>query len=413
MEDLFKGTTCDEESQNPVLNILSSMMSSNPAQHYYHESLNQEFLDDAWEEGELFQNHADSNWQEEVAEELWNHVADPQQLDFAWEESAMKADVEDYEKSEEIEDYLKEWNQEKVKNYSFTRDNKFSDYENCYELSIQKEKSGETDEAILLLEIEVQKHPDHSEAWSLLGKLHAKNDDDTKAISAMLRGLEVDPYNLDLLLSLGISCTNELDQDQALSYLKTWIQHHPLYSDIPVSESNLKEDIIEAFKVASSINNSDSDVFQALGVLNYLSSDFETAEQNFRAALYLRQDDAAIWNRLGASLAKQEKTAEAFECYHKSLEIRPDYVRTWGNLGLAYATIKDYESCARFYLCALSLNPNATHIYNYLTSAFIMMNRYDLLEKLSTKDPSVFSNEFQIISRAQLPRSANWEEEFN
>ena len=111
----------------------------------------------------------------------------------------------------------------------------------------------------------------------------------------MLRGLEIDPYNLDLLMSLGISCTNEFDEDQVLNYLKTWIQHHPLYSEIPVHENhNLKEDILEAFKVASSINNQDSDVFLALGVLSYLSGEYINAEEAFRAALMLKQDDAAL-----------------------------------------------------------------------------------------------------------------------
>ena len=93
--------------------------------------------------------------------------------------------------------------------------------------------------------------------------------------------------------------------------------------------------------------------------------------------------------------------------------MKPDFVRTWGNLGLAYANIKDYENSARFYLCALSLNPNAYHLYNNVSTAFIMLNRYDLLEKLSLRDPSLFSDEFQIITRDQLPKSSKWGEEFN
>ena len=91
-------------------------------------------------------------------------------------------------------------------------------------------------------------------------------------------------------MSYGISCTNEFDEAQALNYLKTWIQHHPLYAEIPVHENkDLKEDILEAFHVAASINMQDPDVFQALGVLHYLTGEFEQAEENFRAALMLKQ----------------------------------------------------------------------------------------------------------------------------
>lgn len=33
-------------------------------------------------------------------------------------------------------------------------------------------------EAALALEAEVQAHPEHAEAWRLLGTVHAENDDD-------------------------------------------------------------------------------------------------------------------------------------------------------------------------------------------------------------------------------------------
>ena len=41
---------------------------------------------------------------------------------------------------------------------------------------------------------------------------HAENDVDRRAIDALRRAVEVDPQNLDALLALGVSYTNELDQ---------------------------------------------------------------------------------------------------------------------------------------------------------------------------------------------------------
>lgn len=43
----------------------------------------------------------------------------------------------------------------------------------------------------------------------------------------MDRALEADPGNLEVLLSLGVSHTNELDQSEALSYLHRWLTQHP------------------------------------------------------------------------------------------------------------------------------------------------------------------------------------------
>lgn len=413
MENLFKNSSCDESSFNPVMSALTSFMTSDPNLHQYESQEQFEGLHDIWEEQEALQSvPLDSHWQDhENPEEIWTRLAQMNNLDHAWDESEQ---FHENDQSDEIDNFLQQFAEENTKSYKFQSTEKYLALENCYELAIEKEIIGETDEAILLLEAEVQRNPEHSEAWGLLGKLHAKNDEDVRAISAMMQGLQVDPYNLDLLMSLGISCTNEFDSDQALNYLKTWIQHHPLYSEIPVNEhSNLAEDVLEAFHVAASINMQDPDVFQAIGVLSYLSSNYIAAEENFRAALMLKENDAPLWNRLGASLAKQLRVPEAFECYHKALELKPDFVRTWGNLGLAYGSAKDYLTSARFYLCALSLNPNAHHMYTPLSTAFIMMNRYDLLEKLAYKDPSLFTDEFQVITRDQLPKGNIWGHEFN
>ena len=46
--------------------------------------------------------------------------------------------------------------------------------------------------------------------------MHAENDDDARAIAAMTRALAAEPGNLDVLLSLSVSHTNELDSKEAL-----------------------------------------------------------------------------------------------------------------------------------------------------------------------------------------------------
>jgi peroxin-5 len=41
--------------------------------------------------------------------------------------------------------------------------------------------------------------------------------------------LKANPNNLDCLLSLGVSCTNVLDEVKAMNYLKRWIMLNPKY----------------------------------------------------------------------------------------------------------------------------------------------------------------------------------------
>lgn len=64
---------------------------------------------------------------------------------------------------------------------------------------------------ILVLTFQVRAKPDNAPAWRLLGTVHAENDDDRQAIAALQRAMKADPQNLEVLLALGISHTNELD----------------------------------------------------------------------------------------------------------------------------------------------------------------------------------------------------------
>ena len=45
-----------------------------------------------------------------------------------------------------------------------------------------------------------------------------------------VNALRGDPKNLDSLLSLGVSCTNILDEVKAMNYLKHWIINNPKYA---------------------------------------------------------------------------------------------------------------------------------------------------------------------------------------
>ncbi|XP_042497602.1 peroxisome biogenesis protein 5-like [Macadamia integrifolia] len=111
-------------------------------------------------------------------------------------------------------------------------------------------RKGLLSEAVLALEAEVLKNPDNAEGWRLLGITHAENDDDQQAIASMMRAQEVDPTNLEVLLALGVSHTNELEQAAALKYLYRWLQHHPKYgtlAPLEKSDSLYYADVVRLF----------------------------------------------------------------------------------------------------------------------------------------------------------------------
>ena len=48
-----------------------------------------------------------------------------------------------------------------------------------------------------------------------------------QAIAALKKALSVSPGNAEVLLSLGVSYTNEWDQRRAITYLMEWLKHQP------------------------------------------------------------------------------------------------------------------------------------------------------------------------------------------
>lgn len=90
-------------------------------------------------------------------------------------------------------------------------------------------KEGLLNEAILAFEACVKKEEYRSEGWRFLGICHADNENDISAIAAFLKCYELDPYDLDALLQLGVSYTNEIDPFRAITYLRNWIANHADY----------------------------------------------------------------------------------------------------------------------------------------------------------------------------------------
>ena len=54
------------------------------------------------------------------------------------------------------------------------------------------------------------------EAWRYLGQAQAENEGETQAIAALLKAVSIDPYNLEALMMLGVSYTNDLEEVRGL-----------------------------------------------------------------------------------------------------------------------------------------------------------------------------------------------------
>jgi len=271
---------------------------------------------------------------------------------------------------------------QKSNDYQLQKDNPYADHPDPLAEAQRLIAEGRDREALLCLEAEVTRNPESSEGWRQLGQLYAEMDQDVEAIQCLRKGHEVDPYNLDSLLALGVSCTNELDQLPALRYLRMWIENHEEHQvlvqglEMPAEYEYeaWRQQVTALYKEAAAANPLDSNVFVALGVMENINRNYDGAVMALATACRLRPNDHTVWNKLGATLANSGKSEQAVVAYHQGLQLKPNYARSWSNLAIAHANLGQHADAARFYLSSLVLNPEATHIWNFLHSAVLNMN---------------------------------------
>lgn len=283
--------------------------------------------------------------------------------------------------------------------YSFADPNPYVGHQNPSKDGQKLFRNGLLSEAILALEAEVRHNPGNAEVWQLLGITHAENDNDLQAIASMVQARHADPNNLEVLLALGVSHTNELEKHEALKCLQTWLQQHPKYGRL------LPTDLIKGlnhanvtclFHEAAQISPEDGDIHMVLGVLYNLSQEYDKAIGAFHSALKLNPRDYSLWNKVGATQANRHQNAEALYAYQKALDLKPNYVRAWSNLSNCYANQGRYDESLRFNVRALCMNPKADNGWQYLRIYLRCAEREDLLDACDRRDLDLLQKEYSL-----------------
>jgi peroxin-5 len=272
-------------------------------------------------------------------------------------------------------------------------------------------QEGDTSEAILCFESEVRNvDGNNADAWLMLGKCHAENDQDRKAITCLENAVERDPFSTEALLALGVSYVNELDYERAYKNLNNWLTHNPNYAGLEMMSTapnsgqegalyqlkSLLKQAKEYDEVNGSIENS-VDVLEALGVVCNVTREFDEAVESFRTASTLRPDGYQLFNKLGATLANSNRSDEAQDAYQSALAIKPKYARAWLNMAISHSNLHNHEEAARCYLQALSLNRGAVHVWSYLRIALTCSEKWDLLPLAASQDLDAFQQHYDFI----------------
>lgn len=303
------------------------------------------------------------------------------------------------------------------KEYKFNEENPMIDAENVLEKGKTFLAQGDIPSAVLCFEAAAKQNPENVEAWELLGTTQAENENDPNAIPALKQALELQPNNLNVLMSLAVCYTNESYQREALRHLKNWLAANPKYSHlVPQAEppeegaasltssiikGNSLQDVQSLFLKAVHQNPTevDGDVQEALGVLFNLSQDYDKAVDCFQAAVSVRPNNAKTWNRLGASMANGNRNVEAVSAYQNALALEPGFIRARYNVGIICINLKSYKEACEHLLTALNHQATSTSragmnsaqqmsdsVWNTLRMAVSLAGRRELQEAIEKRD---------------------------
>ncbi|OJJ98218.1 hypothetical protein ASPACDRAFT_79772 [Aspergillus aculeatus ATCC 16872] len=391
-------------------------------------------------------------WQRVQAEAAVTRKLADGETDFNIDENLHMGDMGDWDGFETLNTRFRN---PQLGEYLFEEDNVFQNVNNPFEEGVKiMREGGNLSLAALAFEAAVQKDPQHVQAWTMLGTAQAQNEKELPAIRALEQALKIDAGNLDALMGLAVSYTNEGYDSTAYRTLERWLSvKYPQIinpkdvsedADLGFTDRQLLHDrvtdlFIQAAQLSPSGEQMDPDVQVGLGVLFYCAEEYDKAVDCFSAALASTESGTTnqqeqlhlLWNRLGATLANSGRSEEAIEAYEQALNINPNFVRARYNLGVSCINIGCYPEAAQHLLGALSMHRvveqegrerareiiggeggiadeqlermlhvsqnQSTNLYDTLRRVFSQMGRRDLADQVvAGMDVNVFRKEFEF-----------------
>lgn len=102
-----------------------------------------------------------------------------------------------------------------------------------------------------------------------------------------------------------------------------------------------------------------------LGVMYYLSDDWERAEKYYRRSLALKENERMAHNNLGVIYLNQGSYGRAEKEFYQELAVNPNYDKALFNLGDLYYRKKDFSRANDFFQAALQVNPRYYEAYEH------------------------------------------------
>ncbi|MGQ9802030.1 MAG: sulfatase-like hydrolase/transferase [Candidatus Saccharicenans sp.] len=255
----------------------------------------------------------------------------------------------------------------------------FLPFENRAEEALSLFRSaGRVQEAINLLQANLQEKEDHDLSYNYLSSIYLERGQYREALAVLRRGRDRLPGNYTIFLAY-VSTLLELGDYQEVARLTGEVESFPQAGNDPEIWNSLGAALInlgryeEALEKLDKALSIDPDFPAALSnqgfallMIARLKSDRQLLEKSmdrFKEALARNRNYAQAYNGLGAAYKSAGNTEAAIQCWLQALQLAPDLSQVLYNLGFAYLE-KGEKARALEYLLKYK-----EKVYQFLTPA--------------------------------------------
>lgn len=226
--------------------------------------------------------------------------------------------------------------------------------------------------------------PENVDLHNALGWTYFQQGKTTQAVAQYQKALAVDPDNVKANNNIALALTELGELEEAALHFERSLAVEPkaeIYSDLGfvLDRQGKKEEAIAHYRKAIALDPTCVSAHVNLAVSLLKRGSLDEAAAQYRAALRAKPT-AETHNGLGYVLSKQGKVDEAIAQFQDAISLNPEYTAAYNNLAGALITQGRLEEAAASYRVSLSQKPSPA-LYNQLGMVLARLGRIDEAEQ--------------------------------
>lgn len=237
------------------------------------------------------------------------------------------------------------------------------------------------EEVVSILMQVVREDPKVTDAWFMLGNVHARVNRQEQAIEYFKRVLALKPDDEMAMVNMANAFRHVGKDEEALVGYRRFLELDPKNSQVRYEVAQIlidRGELDEASKLLAEALRLEPKMVaarNALGAVAIKKGNLAQAEQEIKAAIAQRSDVRLAHFNLALIAEERRDYRTAIDEYLKEIELHPSSYKAMFNLGRLYGEMGQREAQLKAYREAIAANPLFAEGHLYLAKLLLDLNR--------------------------------------